>query len=658
MGTKLNHCYDGEIKSYMNKAIAHRWYLGIGLWLVLVLFQIHGSSIGLFADYLNEPELNTRLLGFNRIRLDDWDLYIPMLFSQYEAGSLGAFAPFNEFLRAYSTDVSLIYSLPSWNYVTVFRPFLWGFFCFSPAYGLSFYWVGRLIVLFLISWEFGRYLTKSNNQLALCYSILITFSPAVHWWIDTNSFVEMLIFSQSGIFALIKYGEAKNRWRQLAWTFALVYSAIAFCLSVYPAWQIPLGYVYLVIAVWVFHTRFNSYHWKANDSLFMGMAVILIVASISYIVFQSQDAISLFRNSEYPGKRFETGGNLSCILLFRYFLSYILPYDFILPDAQFNLATFIGFSPLGIALAVYGFLKTKSCDFLIGSLIIVNAVFCLFCVVPFPKIICQLLLLNPVSPRRLVVIIDYVNVIILIRVLAVYTFSIKKRVAVLITGLYVIFAAFIVWNQINPVLRYFWMIPILAFSACTCLYIVRYPQRLHIMVIMASIVSILIINPIACGVQSIYGVQLGKEIKAITSQDNGKWVVDYMETLSQYTIGIMNNYPIIFGAPTINSTNPYVCWPRWDPFNFTDEQKRAINRYCFMNIRISDLPTDVVCTNISDQTQDRVLITLNYHDLQKIDARYILTNRDLSIYNERKIGFSLLSEADGLKIYRVYYQDS
>ena len=76
----------------------------------------------------------------------------------------------------------------------------------------------------------------------------------------------------------------------------------------------------------------------------------------------------------------------------------------------------------------------------------------------------------------------------------------------------------------------------------------------------------------------------------------------------------MNSFPIMFGAPTINSTNPYVYWPRWEKLELNAEQKRAINRFCFMNIKISTNKTNIFCYNENKMTPDIVNIELNTHD--------------------------------------------
>ena len=105
----------------------------------------------------------------------------PFTFSQYYNDS-GQYPYFSETIRGTLTDTFIAYGLPSWNICTIFRPFVWGYLLFGPARGLSFFWVVRLLALFLVSFEFAMVYTKGNKWLSLAAGMLIAFAPTVQWW--------------------------------------------------------------------------------------------------------------------------------------------------------------------------------------------------------------------------------------------------------------------------------------------------------------------------------------------------------------------------------------------------------------------------------------------------------------------------------------------
>jgi len=156
---KRIHFHQQKVLLFIEK---YRWGVGLFIYLITFFLELHGSSIGVYSLFLNTPENNSAILGINRMRPDDWETYMPMVFSQYYDGGNGAFSFYSDIVRAAPTNMGLIVGQPCWNIVTFFRPFLWGYLFMSPSYGLSFYWMGQLIVLFLISYEFGKLLFQKN----------------------------------------------------------------------------------------------------------------------------------------------------------------------------------------------------------------------------------------------------------------------------------------------------------------------------------------------------------------------------------------------------------------------------------------------------------------------------------------------------------------
>lgn len=190
------------------------WISGI-LLIVLIFFEIHGSSILYWQNYLsNLTNIYEPLIGISRgIRSDEWAVNTPMLLSQYYNNS-GLFPYFSETIRGTLTDTFIIYGQPVRDIAILFRPFHWGYLLLSPAKGLSFFWIGRVIALFLVSFEFGMILTQKSKLLSLIYALLITWSPVVQWWFAINGLVEMLVFGQLALIMITLYMNDQNYYKR------------------------------------------------------------------------------------------------------------------------------------------------------------------------------------------------------------------------------------------------------------------------------------------------------------------------------------------------------------------------------------------------------------------------------------------------------------
>ena len=62
-----------------------------------------------------------------------------------------------------------------------------------------------MIALFLATFEFAMLITNKNKKLSLIVTMLITFSPLVHWWFAVNNLVEMIVFAEIAIVLIDKY---------------------------------------------------------------------------------------------------------------------------------------------------------------------------------------------------------------------------------------------------------------------------------------------------------------------------------------------------------------------------------------------------------------------------------------------------------------------
>ena len=127
VGNKLN-----KFGEFLYK---YRYWIALILFILCILFEISGSSIGIWKDFINSNVTEDGVLfGESRaIRSDEWSVLTPMTFSQYFDG----FNYFSNLVRGDTTDVFIIYGLPVLNIVQIFRPFLIGFLFLGISKGIS-----------------------------------------------------------------------------------------------------------------------------------------------------------------------------------------------------------------------------------------------------------------------------------------------------------------------------------------------------------------------------------------------------------------------------------------------------------------------------------------------------------------------------------------
>lgn len=184
----------------------YRFALAFATFAVCVVLQLHGSSMGMWNYYLYSGDEPSRfqepLFGMQRaIRSDEWNVFTPLAMSQEfnEYGTVNAIA------RAWPTDMLTIYNQPAWDITMIAKPFYWGYLLFGSAYGLSWFWAGRMIALFLVTFELFMLLTKGKKGYSVMAAFLIAFAPAVQWWFAINFFVEMLVAGQLAILMIYHF---------------------------------------------------------------------------------------------------------------------------------------------------------------------------------------------------------------------------------------------------------------------------------------------------------------------------------------------------------------------------------------------------------------------------------------------------------------------
>lgn len=634
-----------EIGSFLYK---YRFIIAIIIFILCVAFEISGSSIGMWR-YCIGSDLSTSgdILGTARaIRGDEWVVNTPFAISQ-EQNQPESYTYISNTIRGDETDVFIVYGQPVKDISMIFRPFQLGYLLFGSAKGLSFFWCGRIIALFLVSFELGMLITKNRKDISLIAAILITLAPAVQWWFAVNGFVEMIVFGGLAILLLQKYMITDNFWKRLLYLIIIGICGGGYILVFYPAWQLPMAYIFLGLAIWVIIENRKQCKIKFRDILSIVCVVLIILVLLLNIYMKSKDTISLVMNTAYPGARCETGGGY-----WGKYFNYPSNLFFTLDDQDLGTnvceaAVFFDLFPVGFILALIVLFKEKNKDPLLIILLVISAIFAIWCAFGLPKILAKLTLLYLSPAKRTFVAVGFLNVLVLIRAMSLIKKSMDKKVAFAIsTILMIIVTAICVHNFPD----YYGILKIaITMFTLVVLYFLTFTYNtekikkllIPVLIIVMMFMSFLI-NPIRKGLEVITDQPVGKEIQLIQSEESGLWIVEG----AGYPLF---NFPIMYGAPTINSTNVYPNMDRWKLLDPDGQYEEIYNRYAHIVI---DLIEDEEA-RFELLVQDSFKLYLPVNKLKDLDVKYIFTVNDLEDYENENINFEKLYENYGVRIYKV-----
>lgn len=637
-----------------------RYPLILVLFLICVIFEIHGSSIAQLS--LFNVDSHNSLLGISRvIRSDEFNVNTVMAFSQYHNG----FSYFSSILRATPTDMFLLYGQPVWNLVGLFRPFHWGYLFLTPGKGLSFFWVGRLLGLLLVSFEMGMFLTKENKTLSLAYALLLTFSPLVQWWFSVNGLVEMLIFGQLAILLINYYMNTISYKKRLLCTLGLIISIGAFLLAVYPAWEIPLAYIFLTLSIAIFLLNKKSFKYSKKDLILSLLFVTILGLSMFYIFLKSHQTIISLLNTSYPGLRnYVGGGNFLYAFDYMGSLFYsIIPQRF---NVQVNNFSFIiSFFPLSIILYIIVTFVQKQKDIILNSLMVIYVFLGSYYLFSWPAIIGKVTLLGKSTDFRLLVILSFLDLLILIRsmgllkhinfnifkskIFSKFNALFKNRFSFVLGFLMAGIILFIsIWAS-NFHYNMFMIMILMIIFGFSFFFILNSGENKKaqtgflVCILIISFTGGALVNPIESGVNVYFNQAPIQEVSHIVQNDpNATWIVEGN--------GIYIDELIPVGAHTLNSVNTYPNLKAWSSLDSNNKNRSVYNRY-------AHVPTFLTKDNTSFNLiqADVFSLSLNVNDLKKLNVSYVFTKNDLSGLNSDKVNFNKIYDHDGYKIYNIIY---
>ena len=640
----------------------YRFVLSFLLLIMLVSFKISGSSMGCWKLFLGDGESGIRL-GEPRVwRSDEWGTLTPLCFRQ-QYNTLGAYNRYSQTLGSILTDNMLVYGQPSWDILTLFRPFYWGYLFFGSDRGLSWFWCSRLIVLFLSWFELGMLITDGQKKLSVMLSICVSFAPFLQWWFAINGLVEMLIYGACFVLGSNYLVSRAFNPRKIAVAVGMAVCAVGYVLTFYPTWMVPVAWGFVPLFLWVVIWKFDRKVLRRVDVVPWLLIFVITAAGLTVLAVTSWDVIKAELNSVYPGNAPSSSGGTGLWWMMKYPISLVSRFS--MNELIVENSSIICFAPAGFILALWVIIKEKKKDPLLILLLGMNLFLAWYYCVGIPKWLAKMLLLSFVNSNRGPQVLGFLRLTLFVRAVALKEKAPKRWLAALaaVTSSAVPMRLALGFTKYEPGgLRYEYfdtaekILVVWAILAVVFYLLYRARKSKYTMAVLGVCTVVLAssiwINPVAKGVPEITKSETMQQIRDLVKEDpKAIWLVVDMAYPA-------TNIPAMAGADCLNTTQTYPQKTRWEMLDQEGEYEDIYNRYCHIRASLgSKTMLELVST-------DYVEVTLSPEDLKKLNIRYIVSTNDFdekiltgitNIFTESGIEFQKYYEGTQLSIYRCVY---
>ena len=634
-------------KSVYNIFYRYRYLIGAIFVITMVLLNINGSSVHYLNNYV-PSQWDGVILGKARAwRSDEYAINTPFAFSQAASG----FHYYSQVIRA-GADAFIIYGQPVWDIGVLFRPFQWGYLILGAERGLSFFWNARLVMLILITFEMGMLLLNEKKNLAFLMSLMISFSPFIQWWFAINGLVEMLVFGFGAVLAFNRYLHTDSYKTRMVCGVIIAYFGCVYVLTFYPAWIVPIAYIMLVLVIWLI-TENRKASFTRKDIAVALASVCLFVVGLSYVFIKSKETVELSLNTIYPGQRTGTWP-LSPLVFFQYpnGLFSTLRTSFAgLVTNEVEGSSFISFFPVGLILFTYNtFSGQKRIDSFSVGMIALSALFAIYCTIDIPDIVDTLTLMRFTTTHRVLPILMLAQLLLLFRGMALAENSMSIFMA---ASFGLVTAILLAWVNTIIIPGYYTstmciIMGLLIFIVClAALQIGKYPVMLKVFgtcVLAISFVGGVLVNPVQVGARELTDNVATQIARPIVEEDpDAIWVVEQGFPYDNAIIPI--------GARTINCTNVYPNLKLWRKLDEEGVYEDIYNRYASIGVEIVDEAT--AASFEQGVSNDQFKVYLNPQSLAEMQVDYILSLRDLTVYDTDSVSFKLVSVNEAYKVFEV-----
>lgn len=624
-----------------------RWLIGIVLSLLMTINAYHGVSIGYYNNVIQpeyKSEFSIPIFGMTRaVRSDEFVVSFPSIL----ASSYGenAFGEYNDIMRGGDTlnivsGVRLGFAMLG----NAPQKLVYAILPVENAY--SFCWSFQLIFGFLVTLELFYVISNNKKSLSTAGAFLVIFSSYNFWW----GTVSQLLTAPATVICVYYFLQCKDKWKKILLGMSTAICFSMFVTNLYPAWQVPFGYMFLAIGVWVLHDNWNKVKkLRKSDWLIIGCSLVLalgLVISYLYAISEYTEAIT---QTAYPGKRIDNGSFYLSKLFYCAQAPFYAYRDIGNPSEA---GVFFGLFPIPTVMAIYCWAKEKKKDWLTAGLLLAQFPMLLYVTVGFPESVAKILLFSNSTVYRMIDVIGLIQIFFIVIIFGKYEKTRKLPLILAVSaGMLVAVMNLYFSNRDYSGYMGLWK-SILMFIVITGFSIglmVDLKERLKniwlISIICLSVFTGICVFPIMKGFDAVFSKPVASEIQKICKEEpEAKWLTSGG--------GIMlSGYNVACGAPTVNSVNTYPNLKLWEELDPNSEYRYMYNRYAHIDVAFTSNTTSFELIHA-----DCMRMNLSYEDIEKTQAKYLLTMEEQEFEENPFVDFKKIYEENGMFIYHIMYE--
>lgn len=644
-----------RVRDILTCVVKYRYVLALILFVALTALRVNGSSVSVWSNYLTGSSSNVLVGQARPIRSDEWATQTPYYVAQ--AQSQTPYSVVNPDISISGQNMIVSYGAPVWDISLLAKPLSWGFLLFGPSYGLAWYWNMKMLLLFLLSFELCRLITRGNTFVSLLGSFWIALSPAVQWWFMQHV-CDILLHMEAVVVLFVCYLQnIKKPWPlKLLIAFGFWMSCCGFALTIYPALQISLAYLGVVMMVVFFWNMRKQIKPGWRDAVIVGVTAVFAFLMMAHVYLVSKDAIHAILNTSYPGKRVSVGGEGSFAYVNIFLSNVFLPFKD--ASAMFfdncSASSFFQFLPAAAA-GLPVLIKKRKGNLKIGVALGVFSLLSLFYLyVRIPEFLAKITLLSYVTVR---ISNAYGIAAMLMSIWALGELSslakeerIRPLYAVAVSmAIGVFYLVSVYFTSLRGYVRLRYMLAVI-FVFVLLGYCLLRGRQWTFGVLMSAVVFVsgVFVNPVSVGVGALTDSALATEVRNLAKEEpNARWV-------SISGGWVMGGLLYANGAKTLDGTNYYPDTAKWALLDPQGKYTDIYNRYAHIQFNLTD-----GSTSFSSPYPDVVEANITVEDLKKLGVNYLLSSAEIPGSESAGVTFSRLTATplNGYYIYRMVYTD-
>ena len=634
------------IKKIYDFIYEKRYAIAFLILAIIVLGKFNGSSYGAWNTYIEPKDYVTSLkpiLGAPRyIRSDEWLVN----FTYQQAQAITGYNYFNPLMRATPTDVFATVPAPVLSIMTIVKPFFIGFILFGKDYGMSFYWYGRFICLFLVTFELFMILTKKKKIASLIGALSVSFAPAIYWWYS-SLLIEMLVGGNLAIVMFYHFLQKKSFKEKIIPALMIGFGFSIYFFTLYPAWMVPLGYLYLCLALYLLYDYLKDNKFHIKDFVPLLISIGFFGLFLAIFMIKSSDTLKVLLQTVYPGSRFSRGG-YGYPLMFYYPVAIYYPF-FDYPNPCEN-GTFYSLFPMVLVLAIYYLIKERKKwreNLLLIIMVCLTIVLFIVSSIEIPAWLAKISLFSSSMGPRVAVIASLTSVFVLILLIDKIKLTTKKEkiilpIILILLSIYTIYEArmgvsplYVSKNKTIFALLLL-LIPTLSILSQKKAFKILFAGS----IIVITLESTVLVNPIMKGTNGIYEKPISQELQKLKDNDYRFAALDSI---------FVGNYLAMNGLKVINTTNAYPNLDLWHKLDPEKKYEDVYNRYAHVTISLTD--DDI---EFSSTIPDQVVVKIPSKELCTLDVDYVTSMEEIpEKYNNENVSFKKIYSHDNILIYKV-----